>query len=99
MRPPAQRNFVGKCMQIRPTFGAPPGPMPASLTTFAAKLNSDSPMTQACIRGHEKQAIPLHETNRFRNADPSGDYSRHAPAPKLVRRPNVKSRILVQTFE
>ena len=99
MRPPAKRNFVGKCLQIRPTFGAPPGPSSAPLSNFAAKLNADSPMTQACIRGHEKQAIPLHETNRFRNKDPSGDYSRSAPAPKLQRRPNEPSKILVRTFE
>ena len=56
-------------------------------------------MTQACIRGHEKNALPLREVNRFRNVDPNGDYSRHAPRPKLQRRPNVQAPILVRTFE
>jgi hypothetical protein len=99
MRPPAQRNFVGKAQQLRPHFGAPPGPTPAPLKAYAAPLNKDTLMRQACIRGHETNVLPLREVNRFRNSDPSGDYSRHAPRPKLARRPNVQAPILVRTFE
>ena len=99
MRPPAQRNFVGIARQVRPHFGTPPGPTPAPLKAYAAPLNRDPLMSQACIRGHETNSLPLLEVNRFRNLDPSGDYSRHAPRPKLARRPNVQAPILVRTFE
>ena len=99
MRPPPQRNFVGVAQQKRPKFGAPPGPTPAPVRNYHAPLNTDSLMTQVCHRGYEKDAMPLLTTNRFRNKDPSGDYSRSAPAPKLPRRPNVQAPILVKTFE
>ena len=99
MRPPPQRNFVGIAVQLRPKFGTPSGPTPAPLRNYYALLNTDSPMTQACQRGYEKDAMPLLSTNRFRNKDPSGDYSRAPPAPKLAKRPNVKAPILVKTFE
>ena len=99
MRPPPQRNFIGVAQQIRPKFGTPPGPTPAPVRNFFEPLNTDSLMTQACHRGHEKDAMPLLSTNRFRNDLMRGDYSRSAPAPKLPRRPNVKAPILVKTFE
>ncbi len=99
MRPPPQRNFVGIARQLRPHFGAPPALTPAPLKAYVAPLNKDPPLTQACQRGHEKNALPLREVNRFRNLDPSGDYSHHAPRPKLPRRPNVQTPILVRTFE
>ena len=99
MRPPAQRNFVGVATQIRPKFGTPSGPTPAPVKNNYAPLNKDNMMTQACHRGYEKDTMPLLEVNRFRNKDPSGDYSRSAPAPKLQRRPNVKAPVLVKTFE
>ena len=99
MRPPPQRNFVGIAQQIRPKFGAPSGPTPAPVRNYYAPLNNDSLMTQACIRGYEKDAMPLLSVNRFRNNNPSGDYSRHPPAPKLAKRPNEKTKILVKTWE
>ena len=99
MRPPPQRNFIGIAQQIRPNFGTPPGPSPAPLSIHHADINQDSLMTHACIKGHEKIAMPLREVNRYRSKDPSGDYSRSAPRPKLPRRPNEKAPILVATFE
>ena len=99
MRPPAKRNFVGVAQQLRPTFGTPSGPTPAPVRNYYAPLNTDNMLTQACQRGYERDAMPLLATNRFRSKDPSGDYSRSAPAPKLPRRPNVKAPILQQTFE
>ena len=99
MRPPAQRNFVGVAQQIRPKFGVPPGPTPAPIRNYYCPENTTPLMTQACIRGHEKNAMPLLTVNRFRNKDPSGDYSRHPPRPKLQRQNNPPSRPLVRTFE
>ena len=99
MRPPAQRNFVGIATQIRPKFGTPSGPMPAPVRAYFAPESKDSPMTQSCIRGHEKNALPLLEANRFRSKDPSGDYSRAAPRPQLPRRPKLLAPILVKTWE
>ena len=99
MRPPPQRNFVGVATQIRPKFGAPPGPTPAPIRNYYAPLNTDSPMTQACQRGYEKDTMPLLAVNRYRGLQMTGDYSRSAPAPKLPRRPNISAPILVKTFE
>jgi hypothetical protein len=94
-----QRNFVGIAQQIRPKFGAPAGPSPAPIGTYGTSLNNDLLMTQACIRGYEKNALPLREVNRYRSKDPLGDYSRCPPRPKLPRRPNVQAPILVKTWE
>ena len=33
--------------------------------------------------GHEQNALPLLDANLHRSQDPSGDFSRHPPAPKL----------------
>ena len=99
MRPPPQRNFVGIAVQLRPKFGTPSGPTPAPIRNYFEPLNTDSLLRQACIRGYEKDAMPLLTVNRFRSKDPSGDYSRSAPAPRLPRRPNVMAPILVRTFE
>ena len=75
MRPPPQRNFVGVARQLRPKFGTPAGPTPAPIRNYHAPENTDSMLTQACHRGHEKNALPLREVNRSRGKDPAGDYS------------------------
>ena len=99
MRPPAQRNFVGIATQIRPKFGTPSAPMPAPVRAYYAPENKDNMLRQSCIRGHEKNALPLLEVNRFRSRDPAGDYSRGPPQPRLPRRPSVLAPILVKTWE
>jgi hypothetical protein len=99
MRPPAQRNFVGVATQVRPKFGSPSGPMPAPIRAYSAPESKDSLMAQSCIRGHEKNSLPLLDANRFRSKDPPGDYSRGPPRPKLPRRPNLQAPILVKTWE
>ena len=100
MRPPPQRNFVGVATQIRPTFSAPSGPTPAPDRNNFAAENKDSLMTQACLRGHQTNAMPLLEVNRYRSM-PIGDYGRSAPSPKLAPRPNVmpKPGNAVKTWE
>lgn len=99
MRPPPQRNFVGVAMQHRPSFGTAPGVSPAPYhVATRADHNKDSLMYQSCIRGHEQQALPLLETNRFRSKS-LGDYSRSAPNPRLGARPKGFSKPLVKTFE
>ena len=100
MRPPPPRNFVGLAQQIRPRFATAAGPQPpTSHAVYAATDNRDSLMTQACIVGHEHNALPLREVNRYRSKDPQGDYSRSAPRPRLPRRPAERAPILVRTFE
>ena len=98
MRPPPQRNFVGFARQVRPSFGTPPGPTPAPVRTYYCPENTDNLLKQSCIHGHERQAMPLLTTNRFRSLK-IGDYSRHPPAPKLQRLNTPPSRPLVKTFE
>ena len=98
MRPPHPRNFVGVAAQERPHLGTPSVCTPAPKTVHRAVENKDSIMTHACIQGHEKIAMPLREVNRNRGLV-LGDYSRHAPRPKLARRPNEMAPILVKTFE
>jgi hypothetical protein len=98
MRPPPQRNFVGVAEQLRPHCGAPRGPRPAPLRNYAAPLNRDDMLTQACQRRYEQNALPLREVN-YRRSVGLGDYSRAPPAPKLARRPNVQAPILVRTYE
>jgi len=88
MRPPPQRNFVGKVETIRPQFGTKSGPTPATDSTNFAPDSKDSLLTQACIRGHQTIAIPLLDTNRHRT-HAIGDYSRTSPNPKLTPRPIV----------
>ena len=99
MRPPPQRNFVGVARQVRPRFGAPPGPAPAPVRNYYAPDSTDSLMTQSCQRGYERDALPLLTANRHRKKDPCGDYSRAAPRPKLAPRPKVQAPVLVRTWE
>ena len=101
MRPPPQRTFVGIAQQLRPPRGVPPGPVPAT-AAFASSgayhvHNRDSLMMQACQQGHEKRALPLLDSNRHKGLR-LGDYSQHAPQPKLPRRPNVRAPIVVSTW-
>jgi hypothetical protein len=99
MRPPPQRNFVGKVETIRPQFGTKSGPTPAPDSTNFSPENKDSLLTQACIRGHQTNAIPLLDTNRYRS-HAIGDYSRTAPNPKLAPRSIVPPKPpIVKTWE
>ena len=99
MRPPAQRQFSGVAQQIRPRFGTQPVCQPAPIQNYFQPENRQNLMTQACQRVYGSNVMPLMTVNRFRNMDPSGDYSRHAPVPTFDKRNNPVSRPLMTTFE
>ena len=97
MRPPFERNFIGIARQVRPSFAAPPGPTPATPTI--SRVNATPLLTQASTRSHMLKALPLHDANRFRERDPSGNFSRKPIRPKLHARPNIQTPILVSTWD
>ena len=100
MRPPAIRRSLGSTVQHRPSFAAPPTvvPCPLKVTERASTLNTDNLFKQNCQRGHEQNAIPLLEVNRFRLNARGASFAHEAPRPKLAPRPNVKAPILVRTW-
>ena len=77
-------------LQHRPTFGTTLRAAPSLKYIHKPSHhveNKDTLMQQACIIPHQKRVLPLLDVNRFRAVNPSGDFSRHAPRPKLQRRP------------
>ena len=97
MRPPHKRNFTGVVPHIRPSFGAPPGPTPATRVPSPPKVFDDM-LKQAVQRGHEQNVIPLQEVNHLRDKSRLGDLSRHAPRPRLTPRPKSFAPVLVRTY-
>ena len=105
MRPPPKRNFLAlsnaSANRIGPRAGAPPGPTAAPVSTYYCPENTTNLLTQTCIHGYEKQALPLLGTNRFRGTVTAGFHHHPPQASRLVlRKENApRSRPLVKTYE
>ena len=96
MRPPAQRNFVGVCQQMRPKFGTDPRVDPPRKFAKAVE-NADNMFVKACIRGHETRMAPMHLAQRV---IARGDYYHgNRFVPGLAARPNLKAPVLVKSEE
>lgn len=90
MRPPATRNFVGKAEQHRPKVSFGVGPS-GRLTANKAENGNYNLMNSASVIPHEKIAMPLVETNHYRNLTRHGDLSRNPIRVTLPKRPNLNA--------